>query len=237
MGCIKWLDYDCGLVYAPSEEDLINTIELAFRTCYNSVDKMVGESYKDKVKFITNKLDLGHGSPLEHINISIKAVIDRGILAEITRHRIGSSYSVSSTRYIKYKDKVPCIMPTNLRKDSVPDDIKRKFICAMENACSCYKELLNDGIAPQDARSLLPQGLGVELVETHNLREWEHIFALRYFGLTGKPHPDMIYWMHKIYVMFSNQYPNIFKYENRCKECDILINNYSEYMKDESIYY
>ena len=228
--CIKWLDYDCELVNAMSEEALVGIIELAYRTCYNSVDKIANETYQDKVKFLSDKLSLGHGSPLEHANISIRAIIDRGILAEITRHRIGSSYSVSSTRYIKYNDKVPCIMPVQLRY--ADNNVKKIYIDAMEKSCSNYQQLLKLDVAPQNARSVLPQGLGVELIETHNLREWEHILALRYFGITGKPHPDMIYWMHKIYTKLMNKYPNIFKKENMINDVEELVQKYSNYMND-----
>ena len=108
---INWVDYDC-MIYEPlPEKDVILNIEDAYRTCYDTNYKMNNESITDSIKFIKSKIALGHGSPLEHVNISMTVIIDRGILAEWTRSRVGSSYSVESTRYCKYKDEIKCILP------------------------------------------------------------------------------------------------------------------------------
>ena len=213
MSVVNWIDYDCKLIgYIPSEEEIIKKIEYAYRTCYNTNNKMESESIEDSVKFIQDKMKLGHGSPLEHVILSMEVIIDRGILAEWTRHRVGSSYSVSSTRYIKYNDKVDCIMPTQLRKNKNLCDVFKKGI---EDSCSLYQEMLRMNVAPQNARGLLPQSLAVKMVVTHNLREWLHLFDLRYFNKAGSAHPDFIYICDKMYKLLNSHYPHIF---NEVKE-------------------
>lgn len=203
---IKWIDYNAKILDAPSEKELIKKVETAYRICYNSVDKMQNESFEDSVKFITANIKRGHHSPLEHANITIEATIDRGLLAEITRHRIGS-FSVSSTRYIKYNAEVPCIMPYEIRAAS--QEIRDEFKSSIEQSIQTYQDLLKLDVKPENARALLPQALAVNLIETHNMREWMHIFDLRYAATTGKPHPDMRIWMHKIYLELQKLYPHI----------------------------
>ena len=205
---IKWVDYDCKIMHPISEVTMIGHIERAYRICYNSELKMDTEVFSDAVKFIQEKIKAGHHSPLEHSIITMKSTMDRGIMAELTRHRIGSSFSVQSTRYIAYKDDIECIMPNDIR--NAYEIIKNKFIKTVEDSCHGYQELLKNKVAPQNARAVLPMCLKTELIHSHNVRELFHILDLRYFCKTGKAHPDMRYWCHKMYLELQKYYPNIF---------------------------
>jgi len=60
----------------------------------------------------------------------------------------------------------------------------------MEDCAKCYRGLIDLGATPQEARSVLPNGLKVELIMTANLREWRHILKLR---TSPAAHPDMRY--------------------------------------------
>lgn len=210
---VKWIDYNVKL-YGDiiPEEDIVRKIENAYRTCYNTNYKIENESIEDSLKFVLDKMKLGHGSPLEHVIFTFDVTIDRGILAEWTRHRIGSSYSISSTRYIKYDSDIECIMPTQLRTvDLFLQDI---FIKGVEEACNSYQELLRNNVSPQNARGVLPQCLKVKGIITHNLRALLHLLDLRYFGKAGTPHPDFKYVMSKLYNVLLQYYPHIFNVLN-----------------------
>ena len=53
-----------------------------------------------------------------------------------------------------------------------------------------YFKLLNEGLPPQDARGALPLDTASKVVYTYTLEEWCNIIEKRYFGTTGKPHPN-----------------------------------------------
>lgn len=53
-----------------------------------------------------------------------------------------------------------------------------------------YFKLLNEGFLPQDARGALPLDTASKVVYTYTLEEWCNIIEKRYFGTTGKPHPN-----------------------------------------------
>lgn len=54
-----------------------------------------------------------------------------------------------------------------------------------------YKELINKyGMHRQDARGVLPFDTATKVVYTYSIDEWRHIIDLRYYGTTGKPHPN-----------------------------------------------
>ena len=81
---------------------IMKRIERACRTCYRSEDKISDESYKN---LLTNCLNRGHESVLEHEKITVRIYSDIGTYKDLTRHRF-ASFSVESTRYCSYnKDK------------------------------------------------------------------------------------------------------------------------------------
>lgn len=68
----------------------------------------------------------------------------------------------------------------------------RRFVyaAACRMASLAYKLLLRSGMKPEDARGVLPLDTYTVAVYTYNIREWQHIINLRYYGRTGKPHPN-----------------------------------------------
>lgn len=53
-----------------------------------------------------------------------------------------------------------------------------------------YKALLGQGMKPENARGILPLDTATKVIYTYSIREWQHILDLRYYGTTGKPHPN-----------------------------------------------
>ena len=98
-----------------------------------------------------------------------------------------ASFSVESTRYVKY-DELIVIQPTCGVALNYVEDV--------------YKALLKDGKPPEIARAVLPLCLKTELYMTANLREWRHILKLR----TSKDaHPQMQFIANKILDEFKEK--------------------------------
>ena len=55
----------------------------------------------------------------------------------------------------------------------------------------CYMKLIECGLRAEQARAILPVGIDSEIIITGSVKDWKHFFNLRYFGTTGKPHPDI----------------------------------------------
>lgn len=53
-----------------------------------------------------------------------------------------------------------------------------------------YKFLVDNGMPRQDARGVLPLDTATRCVYTYSIDEWRKIIDLRYYGTTGKPHPN-----------------------------------------------
>lgn len=81
-------------------------------------------------------------------------------------------------------------------KDEEPDtDINHKvltYIQSCDNSFTNYKYLVEAGLHRQDARGVLPIDTATRCVYTYSINEWRHIIDLRYYGITGKPHPNCV---------------------------------------------
>lgn len=167
-------------------EAILKHIELCGRTCYKSEKKITDESCRTFVQSIIKR---GHEAVLEHFNITVKFICDRGVSHEIVRHRL-ASYCQESTRYCNYsKDdfsgEITVVEPFYLEPDTLAYNAWKK---ACEAAEAAYFRLLEWGCTPQEARAVLPNSLKTEVVMTANLREWRHFFKLR---CATAAHPQM----------------------------------------------
>ncbi len=186
-------------------EKILNKLEKIGRTCYKSEDKITTDSSRT---FIRNIIKRGHESVIEHENISVRVICDRGVSHEIVRHRL-ASYSQESTRYCNYtKDKfsnqLTFIKPNFFQEDSATFKIWEK---SMEQIEREYFLLIENGAKPEEARTILPNSLKTEIVMTMNLRNWRHFFKLR---CDNSAHPQIREIAKPILKEFINIIPEVF---------------------------
>lgn len=183
---------------------IMKRIERACRTCYRSEDKISEESYKN---LLTNCLNRGHESVLEHEKITVRIYSDIGTYKDLTRHRF-ASFSVESTRYCSYnKDKygneIAVVNPVYIEGKEVFETWK-KAIEDMEKAYMKMKEL---GASTDMCREILPHSTAAEYTMTANIREWKHILELR---TTNHVHPAIRQVLIPLLLLFKEQMPEIF---------------------------
>lgn len=109
-----------------------------------------------------------------------------------------------STRYV-YEDGTIC--KPHWMSDEEVDYLNNEPIfeewCNSHKKASIYRDSCNDsfnkykllvdiGMYRQDARGVLPLDTATRCVYTYSVNEWRHIIDLRYYGTTGKPHPNCI---------------------------------------------
>ena len=171
-------------------KEMIKKLEMIGRTCYKSEAKITDDSAE---AFVRNLIKNKHFAMLEHASITVKFIVDRGISHEIVRHRI-ASYAQESTRYCNYsKDKfnkeLTFIKPCFLQEGTTVFEVWKNN---MQQAETAYMRMLEIGMLPEHARSVLPNSLKTELVMTANLREWRSFLELRALNKSGKAHPQML---------------------------------------------
>ena len=166
--------------------EILKHIELCGRVCYKSEEKISEGSAET---FIANIIKRGHEAVLEHYDITVKFICDRGVSHEIVRHRL-ASYCQESTRYCNYSKEgfgkeITVIAPCYLEPGTEGWSLWQLSCTQAEQA---YFDLLNWGCTPQEARAVLPNSLKTEVVMTANIREWRHFLKLR---TSRAAHPQM----------------------------------------------
>lgn len=191
--------------------DELKRIEAAARTCYKSEDKISedGTSARKMVKALVTR---GHEAMLEHSQLTVKFICDRGVSHEIVRHRI-CSFAQESTRYCNYSgDKFgqeltfiePSFFTNNVTLYSFWKD-------ACQKCEDIYMYMVSNGVTPQEARSVLPNSLKTEIVVTANYREWRNIFKLR---CAKDAHPQIRELMIPLQKELAEKIPEVFDIPN-----------------------
>lgn len=183
--------------------DAERVIEMAGRTCYKSEAAVTPES---SAAFVRKLIASGHESVIEHAVASLRFVCDRGVTHELVRHRL-VSYSQESTRFCNYSrdcfgGEISVIKPPYLGEADEKD-----WHIAVTSAEMSYLRMIERGVKPQIARSVLPTCLKTEIVSTGNLREWRHILKLR---TAPAAHPQMREIMVSAAVILKAHCPNVF---------------------------
>jgi len=193
--------------------EIMGKLEECARTCYQSYEKTCSGS-----NLIKSCIKSGHESILEHVSISVQIVTDRGVLSELTRHRIGVGYSVESTRYCNYNTKgftmINPIEYANINPDLDYSGKSAKLLQRKnmwKHACcesvKAYNEMIKDGAKPEEARSVLNNSLKVDMKVTMNIRAWRHFFILR---CAPSAHPHIKQIAIPLLRYFNSMLPDLF---------------------------
>lgn len=159
-------------------QNLLDVIYTAATTCYNSgspIDKWK-DVYKmpkaKKLKLIEQCIKSGHHSVLEHgvFTFAIEG-ISRACSHQLVRHRM-ASFSQQSQRYVTMSNGFEFVTPKAILSDYAKQTI---FDNAMNRLTEAYVALIEEGVKPEDARSVLPNACCTNIVMTCNLRELLHI--------------------------------------------------------------
>lgn len=187
--------------------DELRRIERAGRACYKT-ENLITEDGESAKRFVKMLVKAGHESVLEHSSLQVMFVCDRGVSHEIVRHRL-ASYSQESTRYCnyghdKFGNEITVIEPTEFKHDPLAHQTWKNSCIVAETA---YFTLLNSGVSPELARSVLPNSLKTEIMMTANYREWRHFFKQR----TSKfAHPQIRELLVPLLFNLQHRLPIIF---------------------------
>lgn len=150
-------------------------------------------------KLLKYLLDHGHVSPFEHTYVSFEITTTRDISRQLLRHR-SLTFQEYSGRYsgmdLKMVPRECRLQDTKNRQNSLKNedinldlDFKDDQREVWRLATECYELALSNGIAKEQARALLPEGLTkTTLIATGNLRSWIFYLKQRLDKSTQKEH-------------------------------------------------
>lgn len=154
-----------------------------------------------------------HWSPFAHTSISLHLKMPIFVARQIMKHTTGMVYSEVSRRYVT--DEPEFYVPDVWRKAA--DNVKQgssdepaeydhnAFHTPWETqALDQYNWMLQSGVAPEQARMILPQSMYTEVFATGNLYAWTTMFVQRTDSHTQKETRDLA---HQIGEIIKPLYP------------------------------
>jgi thymidylate synthase (FAD) len=133
-----------------------------------------------------------HISPFFHPQIQFRIKMPIFVAREWYRHQIGFSRNEVSRRYV---DSIPeCWVPETeslrerdpkLKQGSKPVSIANSEVVHQwidehtKKTIELYEQLLEQGVAPEIARAVLPQSMYTEFIETGSLAAYARLYKLR----------------------------------------------------------
>lgn len=156
---------------------------------------------KTSSKLLKYLIKESHWSPFEMVHVIMEITTTRDISRQILRHRSFSFQEFSqryaestnfTTREVRLQDKKNrqnSIVPTNDEAVMLHLAFERVQSRVLEVSKSAYKDALDMGIAKEQARALLPEGLTeTTLYMAGSLRSWIHYVDMRAGNGTQKEH-------------------------------------------------
>jgi thymidylate synthase (FAD) len=167
------------------ERYYVPIVYTACRTCYSELEPdeifrraVDGEIESARMqKLISNVIESGHGSTIEHIVFSFGiSGVSRTLSHQLVRHRAGVAFDQQSQRYVKFKG-ASTMLPGSIAE--ADPELRRRYEDQVDGSLELYGELLGAGIPGEDARFVFPNATRTNLVMTTNLRALIHMSGLR----------------------------------------------------------
>ena len=160
-----------------------------------------------------------HWSIFEQAFMTLEISTTRGLAAQVLRHR-SFTYQEFSQRYADSSLLAETIPLPQLRRqddknrqnsiDDIDPFVVQKYEMLMQDhfkrGMELYQQMLNDGIAKECSRFVLPLAVPTKMYMTGSIRSWIHYIDLRSANGTQKEHMDLALSAKEIFI---EQFPAV----------------------------
>ena len=185
-------------VDVPSKKSLLDQVAYCARVS-NPSNQNNTETSEKLVRYLIKHQ---HWSPLEMVSVCLEIETTRDIARQILRHR-SFSFQEFSQRYavadLGWEMKEARLQDLKNRQNSVKTDNlalkawwEERQNRVIRESQEAYQWAIDNGIAKEQARAVLPEGLTVSRMYMNGtLRSWVHYIQLRSANGTQKEHQDV----------------------------------------------
>jgi thymidylate synthase (FAD) len=159
-----------------------------------------------------------HWSVFEQSSMTLEIETTRAIAAQILRHR-SFTFQEFSQRYAASTALGNIELPELRRQDDknrqnsiddlnpeIVETLNKQMNTLFSSALSLYNQMLEDGVAKECARMVLPLATPTRIYMTGSCRSWIHYINLRSAHGTQKEHMDIAETCRKV---FTEQFPSV----------------------------
>ena len=191
---VDFVDHSAELIHCPVGSPSLLIAEAARVSTQRETDP---ETCKT---FVKSLMKLGHWSCFEFADFTWRVTTMRAVATELRTHR-HASFMQESQRRVRYEDGLRVIVPEGIR-GTLEADIWKAH---MRDTYDVYLYLLEKGVRPEDARTVLPLATATNLVVHMNLREVRHMLSLRTAGPAWR---EMRILAGRMAQAFAEKYPD-----------------------------
>lgn len=148
----------------------------------DTTDNILNE--KDQ-KLISYLAAHNHWSPFAHAFLSFRIKAPIFVARQMVKHQVGLAWNEVSRRYVDDEPEFwfPEVWrgkPVNAKQGSSGEvDVETPVDSYIQEALNCYEDLLEQGVAPEQARMVLPQNTMTEWIWSGSLAAFARVCKLR----------------------------------------------------------
>lgn len=174
--------------------DVVNAARVSFDKESEWEDGQL--SIKDQ-KLISYLAKHNHFTPFTHVNIRMRETVPIFVARQRFKHMVGFTYNEVSRRYVDTPPEI--FYPKEWRKaaenrkqgssdevvvnwsdDEMPfHRIADSYELLMSDCLTLYQKMIEEGLAPEQARMVLPQSMYTSYYVTGSLAAWARAYKLR----------------------------------------------------------
>lgn len=192
------------LMHMGNDNTIANTARVSMGCTDDWLELPAGYSVDKRNSLITYLATHEHTSPFRHNAISIRCKVPLFIARQLGKHQVGLSWNEISRRYVDQNLEFFDMAGTwRARPDksikqgsagllnevdmSIVDDWYKNVLDVTQGA---YEAMIQTGVAPEQARAVLPQSMMVDYIWTGSLMAFAHVYVLRIDGHAQKEAQD-----------------------------------------------
>ena len=170
-------------------------------------------------KLIKYLAEHNHWSPFAHASLQFRIKAPIFVARQLVKHQVGLAWNEVSRRYVDfppelYKPDAWRGRPKNSKQGSdgeieLGQTIEHNMATTMESCLILYNSLLQKGVAPEQARMVLPQSMMTEWYWSGTLYAFSRVCNLRCKADTQKETRDVADQIHSI---CDEKFPYSWKY-------------------------
>jgi len=150
------------------------------------IDKKLSERDEKLISYLSKH---NHWTPFSHPQITLRIKAPIFVRTQLFKHKVGFTENEISRRYVTFHPEIYTprwrYAPTDGAKQGSSDfienttDIDQMYVPCMVDCINVYDNLLKRGVAPEQARAILPQGTYTEWWWTGSLSAFARVFKQR----------------------------------------------------------
>ena len=204
----------------PVNQNYGETTENIVSYCARVSNPKNQKNFTTSSKLLSYMIREGHWSPFEMVHLTIEIETTRDIARQILRHRSFAFQEFSQryadpTKELKFVDREARLQDPKNRQNSLELDTdsdlhhawKQEQLNVVSSAMDTYNWAIKNGIAKEQARAVLPEGLiESRLYMSGNLRSWIHYCQLRMGHGTQLEHINIA---KKCWNILEKEFPEV----------------------------